>query len=89
MPEFLAETYAPATHPAPAVSRAGNLSVAAGRACRLGVSVRFAGAIVVPDDETCFCLYQAPSAAAVCEAMTRARLQLERITQAMSIIGRR
>ena len=89
MPEFLAETYAPATPPAPAVSRAGNLAVAAGQASRLRVSVRIAGAIVVPDDETCLCLYQAPSAAAVREAMTRARLQPERITEAMSIIGGR
>ena len=89
MPEFLAETYAPATPPAPAVSRAGDLAVAAGQASQDGAPVRFLGAILVSEEETCLCLYQAPSAAAVCEAMTRARLQLERITQAMSIIGRR
>ena len=47
--------------------------------------VRFLGAIEVPEDETCFYLYQAPSADAVLEAMTRARLQPERITQATSI----
>ena len=60
MPEFLAETYAPRDASGAAVSRAGNLAVAAGQASRLRVSVRIAGAIVVPDDETCFCLYRAP-----------------------------
>ena len=89
MPEFLAETYAPRDAPGAAVSRADPLAAAAGQPSQPGVSVRFAGAIVIPDDETCLCLYQAPSAAAVREAMTRARLQPARVTQAMSIIGGR
>jgi hypothetical protein len=89
MPEYLAETYAPPrrTRRRRVAGRQPGGGRGAGQPA--GVSVRFAGAIVVPDDETCLCLYQAPSAAAVCEAMTRARLQPERITQAMSIIGGR
>ena len=89
MPEFLAETYAPRDAPGAAMSRAGDLAVAAGQASQDGAPVRFLGAILVSEEETCLCLYQAPSAAAVREAMTRARLQPERITEAMSIIGGR
>ena len=85
MPEFLAETYAPATPPAPAVSRAGDLAVAAGQASQDGAPVRFLGAILVPEEETCFWLYQAPSAAAVRLAMIRARLRPGRITPAVPV----
>ena len=68
MPEFLAETYAPGT----AAPGADDLALTADQLSRRGAPVRFLGAVVVPDEETCFCLYQAPSAAAVREAMTRA-----------------
>jgi hypothetical protein len=71
MPEFLAETYARRDAPG-AVSRAGDLAVAPGQASQDGAPVQFLGAILVPEEETCFWLYQAPSAAAVHEAMTRA-----------------
>jgi len=72
MPEFLAETYAPRDAPAPVAPRPG-------------APVRFLGAVLVPDEETCFWLYQAPSADAVRAAMTSARLRPERITPAVSI----
>jgi hypothetical protein len=81
MPEFLAETYAPGT----AALRADDLALAAEQVSRPGAPVRFLGAVVVPEEETCFCLYEAPSAGAVRAAMTRARLQPERITQAVTI----
>jgi hypothetical protein len=84
VPEFLAETYAP---------RGGAVDVAdvawAGRVGQDGASVRLLGAILVPEEETCFWLYQAPSAAAVRAAMTRARLRPERITPAVAVGPRR
>jgi hypothetical protein len=82
MPDFLAETYAPRGDPTP---RAGDLALAAGQASRPGAQVRFLGAVIVPDEETCFWLYQAPSAAAVCAAMCRARLRPLRITPAVPV----
>ena len=88
MPEFLAETYTPRDAPGSAAPGADDLA-AAGQSSQDAAPVRFLGAILVPEEETCFWLYQAPSAAAVREAMTRARLQPERITEAMSIIGGR
>jgi hypothetical protein len=85
MPEFLAETYTPRGAPDIAPPRAGDIALAAEQVSEETAPVRFLGAIEVPEDETCFYLYQAPSADAVLEAMTRARLQPERITQATSI----
>ena len=83
MPEFLAETYAPRGDGAPAA--AAGAALAADQARGLGGPVRLLGAILVPDEEICFWLYQAPSAAAVRAAMTAARLRPERITPAVSI----
>ena len=85
MPEFLAETYTPRlARGAPAPS-AADVARAAGQASQPGDPVRFVRAIVVPEEETCFWLYQAPSAATVRAAMTAAGLRPERITTAVSI----
>jgi len=85
MPEFLAETYTPRDAAGTAVPGAGDLARAAAQASRPGAPVRFLGAVLVPHEETCFWLYQAPSADAVRAAMTSARLRPERITPAVSI----
>jgi hypothetical protein len=86
MPEFLAETYTPrGVLGGAAVPRAGDLARAAAQASAPGAAVRFLGAILVPAEETCFWLYQAPAAEAVLAAMTAAGLDPERITPAVSI----
>jgi hypothetical protein len=82
MPEFLAETYAPRLAPGLAAPSAADATLAADQASG---PVRFLGAILVPDEETCFWLYEAPSAGAVRAAMTAARLRPERITPAVPI----
>jgi hypothetical protein len=85
MGEFLAETYAPRDAAGTAAPRAGDIAWAAAHASRPGAPVRFLGAIIVPSEETGFWLYQAPTAAAVRAAMTRAGLHPERITPAVTI----
>ena len=80
MPEFLAESYTPRLAPAPA---AGDVALAAEAASGPQGLVRFLGAVTVAEEETCFWLYQAPSAGAVRAAMTAAGLCPERITQAV------
>ena len=80
MPEFLAVTYAPCDAPG-----AAEIALATGQASQHEAPVRFLGAILVPDEETCFWLYQALSASAVRAAMTLAGLRPERITPAVSI----
>ena len=85
MPEFLAETYTPRGDGGPAAPGADEAARAAGQASQPGAPVRFLGAILVPAEETCFWLYQAPSAGAVRAAMTRARLRPDRINPAVPV----
>ena len=65
--------------------RSADIALAAGQASQHGAPVRFLGAILVADEETCFWLYQAPSAGAVRAAMTRALLRPERIAPAVPV----
>lgn len=82
MAEFLVEVYVVrgdhAT--AQAIERAAN----AGARCVIGRSVRCLRSILVPEDETCFLLYEAPSADAVDAAVRRAGLRPEHISVAAS-----
>ena len=85
MPQFLAETYTPRDGLGGAALRAGDLARAAEQASRPGAPVRFLGAIAIRAEETCFWLYQAPTAAAVGAAMAAAGLRPERITPAVTL----
>ena len=85
MPEFLAETYTPRPAPGTPAPRAADIARAAQQVSGHGAPVRFLGAVAVPEEETCFWLYQAPTAAAVRAAMTAAGLRPERITQAVAL----
>jgi len=67
MPEFQAETYAPRGAPA---ARRADEAAPTGEPSRHPAPVRLLRAIAVPVDETCFYLYQAPSADAVRAAVT-------------------
>jgi hypothetical protein len=46
--------------------------------------VRFVRAVFVPEDETCFYLYEAASAEDVDEAVRRADLSYERLSEALT-----
>jgi len=85
MPQFLAETYAPRDAAGAGVPSDGDITRAADQASGPGAPVRFLGAIAVPGEETCFGLYQAPTADAVRAAMAAAGLRPERITRAVPI----
>ena len=85
MPEFLAETYAPRDPPGPAAPGTAGAAPGADQASGPGGPVRLLGAVLVPDEETCFWLYQAPSASAVRAAMTAAGLRPDRINPAVPV----
>jgi len=85
MPEFLAETYTPRFAPGTPAPGPGELAQVAAHARGPGGPARFLGAIAVPEEETCFWLYQAPTADAVRAAMTAAGLRPERITPAVTL----
>jgi hypothetical protein len=68
MKEYMVELYMSRADPR-AVERAAHLTRrAAEQMSRLGTPVRFLRSIYVAEDETCFFLYAAESAAAACEA---------------------
>jgi hypothetical protein len=80
--EFLVEAYLSRVTSGGVGAAPGQLAVAAEQLSREGTGVTFLHAISVPEEETCFYLYRAPSAAAVREAAARAGLRWERITEA-------
>jgi len=82
MAEFLVEVYLSRCDGVEA--RAAQAREAAERLTREGTSVRYLSSIFVPEDETCFFLYQAASAEAVREADRRAALPFERVSEAVA-----
>lgn len=49
-----------------------------------GTAVLYVSSVFVPEDETCFFLYEAASADAVREAARRAALPFERVSEAVA-----
>jgi hypothetical protein len=82
MPEYLVELYLPrdSLAPAEAVRRVRS---SANAMSREGKWVRYTRSIFVPEDETCFLLFEAASAELVGEANRRAALEYDRIVEAI------
>jgi hypothetical protein len=79
MPEFLIELYVSRTDAGSLERDTERARLAAEELHRQGGSVRYLRSIFVPEDETCFLLYEAASAEAVREAVLRARLPVDRV----------
>ena len=75
MAEFLVELY---------VSRAGGPSVDGEALSRMDAGVRYVRSILIPEDETCFLLFEAASIDDVREAARIAGLPFERISEAVT-----
>ena len=82
---FLVETYAACETPGAAAQHAERVSLAAAQVSAVTGEVRLLHAIYVPEDELALYLFESTSADAVREAMTRAGLRLDRITEATQI----
>jgi hypothetical protein len=82
MAEYLVELYVPRADAAAAQRFAADARRAAEQLTREGRHVRYERSIFVPDDETCFHLYEAESAEAVRELVRRAELPCGRIAEA-------
>ena len=83
MPEFLVELYVARTDAGAVEGDAERARIGAQQLTQEGTPVRYLRWIFVPEDETCFFLYRAASADAVCEASRRAGLRCERVTEAV------
>ena len=84
MPEFLVELYVSRAEAASTGPCAEQARRAAQELSNQGTSVRYLRSIFVPEDETCFHLYNASSAAAVRAVASRAGLRFERISEAVT-----
>jgi hypothetical protein len=81
VPEFLVEFYV-SRQDAGSAERAERARLGADALTREGRPVRYLRTIVVPEDETCYLLFEASSVDFVREATARAALPCERITRA-------
>jgi hypothetical protein len=84
MAEYLLELYVSRGDPAAVDRTAERARAAADALTEEGVPVRYVRSIFVPDDETCFLLYEAEGIEDVELAAQRASLGADRIAQAVT-----
>jgi Nickel responsive protein SCO4226-like len=75
MPSFLIEVYAPRS------TALQELIDAARSVARETAAVRYVDSIYAPEDETCFHVFDGPSAAVVSDAARRASLPFQRVVE--------
>ncbi len=84
MADFLLELYVPRSDGAGVVRSADRARLAAEQLAREGTPVRWLRSIFVPEDETCFFLYEAETVEDVERAARRAALGFDRIAEALT-----
>lgn len=82
MADFLVEVYTPRIDGAALAKLVARLK-AATEAMSAEIPVTYLRSIHVPEDETCFHLFEAESAEIVCQAGRRAGLTFDRVTEAV------
>jgi uncharacterized protein DUF4242 len=87
MANFLIELYLPRTDRAAFNCSVRRARLAADELSRQGTPVRYLHSVFVPEDETCFHLYEADSPDRVREAARCAALRFERVSEAVSAPG--
>ena len=85
MTSYLVEAYLPATTSLDEVDQ--RASRAAEDLSASGSTVRFVRSIYIAEDETCFLVFDAPSADAVRLASNRAQINPQRIVEAVEHLG--
>jgi hypothetical protein len=84
MGRYLVELYLPRGAARDVASATARARAAAAEAAEEGMPVRCLRSIFVPEDETWFLLYDAPTAAAVRRAVERANLTCGRLVEAVT-----
>jgi hypothetical protein len=82
---FIVERYLPAARQAELAAAVDHDRRAAERMTAAGVPARHLATIYVPSDESCFSLFDAPSADALRQAQERAGIGFERIVEAVQL----
>jgi len=83
---FVAERYISAANPEQAHLDAARASVASQEQTECGAAVRYLGSTLIPSDETCFSLFEAPSAEDVRRLLEHASLPYDRVVEALRIV---
>lgn len=84
VPEYLVEMYVARSGRAEVEAAARRASRATSDLSRAGRAVRYVRSLFLPDDETCFLLYEAGSIDDVRAAAALAGLPVDRVTEALS-----
>lgn len=79
---FLVEYYEPDSHPSAPARIAERARAAVGELVNEGADLQFLRATLVPAEETCFLLYDAPSQELVAQAIQRAAIRAASLTEA-------
>ncbi|HEV2901843.1 MAG TPA: nickel-binding protein [Gaiellaceae bacterium] len=82
MATYLAELYFPDRGGGARAPLAARANAAAEELSREGIGVHYVRSVFVPEDETCFCFFEAPSADSVREALVRAALDAVIVVEA-------
>jgi Protein of unknown function (DUF4242) len=82
---YLVERYVPGATPADLAAAAARVAAAAAELSADGIRVRYLGSSFVPDEETCFCEFEAASSQAVEWANERAGVAFAQILPAVRL----
>jgi hypothetical protein len=83
MRSYLVELYQPAADAGAVSAEAERAREAARQLTREGTPVRYLRSLLIPEDETCFHLFEGVSAEAIGEASRRAALDYLRVVEAV------
>ena len=83
VPRYLVEVYVPRSGVQEARAAGGRARAAAKRLSREGIAVRYVRTTFLPDDETCFHIFESASEDAVGEVCRRAGIRSGRIVPAV------
>lgn len=82
---FLVERYLPGISAEELTAAAVRAAAVSAEMTAAGTSVRYLGTTFVPEDEACFCQFEAASAEIVALANERARMPFARIVAALRV----
>ena len=85
MPTYAAERYLPGISPGQVLDVARRVKRSAAQTAAAGTPVRYLQSTFLPSDETCYCLFQAPSKDAVRQANDRAQIPFDRIIEVVHV----
>jgi hypothetical protein len=87
VPQYVVEQFLARTNRGALAEAAEHALRAADELTSEGVGVRYLRSLYLPEDETCFHLFDGPSSEAVVEVSNRAALRRERIVEVVQIVA--